>query len=673
MAATSSDSAALGKEEGGEPMATARYLEEEIRELPLLKSVDELRGLSCALYSFRCCWDELQKHIDFIQNAIDVKIKRSYADHVSQRPLPLLPEVVTAADARASASANSPLPDSVRLSSRDFAQGSLPSCEMAKNSSRSELESLCETMCSRGLRKYIASCLSDVAKLREEAPEALKRAPNPAKLVLDCIGRFYLQGSKAYTRDSPMVPARQASVLMLEFFLLAGCVENEIDPLVKEEAEIAAIAWRKRLINEGGVSKAHGVDARGLLLFIGCYGIPAVFECEDLSDLLLLSSPREIADALRRSCFLLERIPDIIHGMVKNRMHIEAIDVACTFRVEEKFPPQKILISFLRESKEVWKRTRREAQGSPAPLKAANEKQLAALKSLIKCLEDHKMDPMKILAGCNLNDKITNLEKEIADLAKKMEEKANLKRKAGEIESSKKMRTQEVKHPWPAANVSSQGPPAILVSHDRRTFGLAGGNSLNDGFSGIKLFTGGFPGVLTEWSGVSSMTSAAVQDATENVFSTIADIGGGLATVAAAGARVAGTSRGSGGFQSTGPISGICGALLGGNGVGQITANGVGPCGWYGDGNFSNTYVENSFNDPASRRKGLFGSQSSLEQGFLGLTSTPSLSVLKQSSGSNLYRFADTVLEGDSYYGGGSSTDNPSPSSMHVRQSSFPH
>ena len=61
-------------------------------------------------------------------------------------------------------------------------------------------------------------------KLREEVPKALELSPNPAKLVLECSGRFFLQGSKAYTKDSPMIPAREASVLVLECFLL---MENE--------------------------------------------------------------------------------------------------------------------------------------------------------------------------------------------------------------------------------------------------------------------------------------------------------------------------------------------------------------------------------------------------------------------------------------------------------------
>jgi hypothetical protein len=54
--------------------------------------------------------------------------------------------------------------------------------------------------------------------------------------------------------------------------------------------------------------------------------------------------------------------------MMKNGMSVEAVDVAYTFGVEEKFPPQEILTSFLRKSKEAWKRTRTVAHGSPMVL-----------------------------------------------------------------------------------------------------------------------------------------------------------------------------------------------------------------------------------------------------------------------------------------------------------------
>lgn len=153
------------------------------------------------------------------------------------------------------------------------------------------------------------SNLSNLSKLREEVPLALKLAPNPAKLVLDCFGRFFLQGIKAYYKDSPMIPSRKASVLILEYFLLMGFDSGEIEDAVKQEAELSAVDWRKRLVIEGGLVKACETDARGLLLLIGCFGIPKVFKYEDIRDLIRAGNVREISDVLRRSNVLLTRIP----------------------------------------------------------------------------------------------------------------------------------------------------------------------------------------------------------------------------------------------------------------------------------------------------------------------------------------------------------------------------
>ncbi|KAA8540585.1 hypothetical protein F0562_024496 [Nyssa sinensis] len=303
-----------------------------------------------------------------------------------------------------------------------------------KHSSRSEVEYLCEMMCSRGLRKYMVSNLSSIAKLRKEVTVALKLAPKPATLVFQCLGRFYLQGRKAYCKDSPMITARQASVLVLECFLLMGCNDVQIEPSVKEEAELTAVAWRKRLVSEGGVSKACEIDARGLLFLIGCFGIPPAFKNEDVGDLFRPSNAREISDVLRRSNVLLARIAEIIEGMIKNKMEVEAVDIAYTFGLEDRFPPQPNLTSFLRKSKEAWKKTRKAAEGSSTAVNEANKKHLADLKSVIKCLEDHKIDPLKLLPGWKINEKISSLEKDIADFDKKMGEKVMPKRKADEGE-----------------------------------------------------------------------------------------------------------------------------------------------------------------------------------------------------------------------------------------------
>lgn len=159
--------------------------------------------------------------------------------------------------------------------------------------------------------------LPDLQMLREEVPKALRQAPNPSKLVLECLGKFFLQGSKAFTKNSPMLPAREASILVLECFILMMGLDStsencnavlDIEKTVKEEADVAALAWRKRLVTEGGVAKASQIDARGLLLFVACFGIPALFRLEDIRDLVMAGNAKEVVGVLQKSHVLMSKI-----------------------------------------------------------------------------------------------------------------------------------------------------------------------------------------------------------------------------------------------------------------------------------------------------------------------------------------------------------------------------
>ena len=283
------EKAVLVKEEAGESLDESQKQKSEF-----MKSVVELDGLSIAIHSFTRRLDELQKHLEFIENTIESRSKQLL---LIENTNLVAVETITELEEEKEAQ-------------RGEGEEEFPSSRGTK----SEVEYLCEMMCSRSLRKYIVSNMSDEAKLREEVPAALKFAPKPAKLVLDCIGRFYLQGSKAYTKNSPMIPARQASLLILEFFLLSDCDGDNVNEKEKDEAHSAALAWRKRLVTEGGLSRATPIDARGLLLFIASFGIPSRFSNQDLRDLILLTilSTQNISTALRRSPLLLARIPGSI-------------------------------------------------------------------------------------------------------------------------------------------------------------------------------------------------------------------------------------------------------------------------------------------------------------------------------------------------------------------------
>nr|XP_023928437.1 protein FRIGIDA-like isoform X1 [Quercus suber]POF24331.1 protein frigida [Quercus suber] len=564
----------LVKEEAGESLDESQKQKSEF-----MKSVVELDGLSIAIHSFTRRLDELQKHLEFIENTIESRSKQLLL--IENTNLVVVETITEELEEEKEAAQGGEVPSS--------------------RGTKSEVEYLCEMMCSRSLRKYIVSNMSDEAKLREEVPAALKFAPKPAKLVLDCIGRFYLQGSKAYTKNSPMIPARQASLLILEFFLLSDCDCDNVNEKEKDEAHSAALAWRKRLVTEGGLSRATPIDARGLLLFIASFGIPSRFSNQDLRDLILLTT-QNISTALRRSPLLLARIPDIIEEMMKNGRSVEAVDVAYTFGVEEKFHPQTILTSFLSKSKEAWKRTRAVAHGSMV-LKEANEKQLAALKSVIRCLEDHKIDPTKLLPGWRIKENIINLEKEISDLDNKIEDKVMWKRKADEIQSSNQMKGQGMKRLFFTARAPPLMSPPVGGIQEQRVITQVESKSSYDGLMPVNLLDGEQSGHVSNYPTASFIPHGS---------------GAGFLPKNVLGTTV------------------------------------IGPAyGWHGHGIGDATFRERSIG------QGFVGQPASLE-GFPGLPNSPrSVDVTDRSTTSDLYRFADTVLEGEAGQGSGSHKVGP--------------
>ncbi|XP_060205326.1 protein FRIGIDA-like [Lycium barbarum] len=387
-------------------------------------SIANFLKLSNAFSGFQRCFAELQQHIEVIGTAID-----------ALRP----PDTTNTTPVHVSSE-----PEQEPSSESDPSEEEEEEVKSPQlKSTRSELEKLCETMDGRGLRKYMISRISDINGLTEQVPKALKLSPNPAKLVLECLGKFYLQGSKAYVKGSPMIIGRKASILVLECFLLMGIDEGvEIEKAVKEEAEKAALAWRKRLVVEGGLRKAYDMDARGLLLLIGCFGIPGRFRNEDIRDLLLASPfKKNMSGALRRSNVFMTKIPEIIEGMLRQNMEIDAVDIAYIFGIEGRFNPQRLVTSFLRESEKPLKKMKGKSQGSLADVNEAKKNHLAALRSTVKCLRRHSVDLSELLPGWQINEKIMSLEKEIST-----GEKMAQKRKNDETESSGRFSNKEAKH-----------------------------------------------------------------------------------------------------------------------------------------------------------------------------------------------------------------------------------
>ncbi|XP_010318685.3 FRIGIDA-like protein 2 [Solanum lycopersicum] len=430
-----------------------------------------LRKLSDSLLALQCCLTELNQHINSVRSIIPSVIPGLATNISTLLPTssppatePLLKsESSWESDPSEEEEEEKEKKEEEELRSRRSEEVQSPhrselksphSSELKSSRSkevqfphRSELESFCKSMNSSELRRYMVMRVSDTNRLLEEVPKALRLSPHPARLVLDSMGKIYFQGRNSYTKNSRMVWRRKAAVLVLECFLLMRVDKVEIEKEVKEEADKAALAWRKRMIAEGGVGKACEMDARGLLLLLGCFGIPGGFSNEDIRDLLLISHITKIYRALRRSNVLKAKIPEIIEGMVKQNSEVDAVHIAYTFRID-RFNPRRILTSFLLNSRESLKKRNEKSEGSLAAVNEAKRKHLNDLTSVIKCLKCHDIDPSKLLPEWKINEKIMALEKEIRGFDKHAERK----RKSDETESSRGFRNREAKRsynpPW---------------------------------------------------------------------------------------------------------------------------------------------------------------------------------------------------------------------------------
>ncbi|XP_058226571.1 protein FRIGIDA-like isoform X3 [Rhododendron vialii] len=644
----------------------------------LTDKVSELRSLSASLSSFLRRYDELQAHLDFIRSKLPQPNPNTPASPVTEALAPAaaqlpnsqscLSEIESpcvsmpsrglsnciASRPEALASAAAEVPNSVSTvdnntqpcpseieslcvstPSRGLSNcivshtetiasptAEVPNSVAAVDETRpwlSEIQSLCVSMSSRGLYNYIVSHVLEVAKLRQEGPGLLGLAPNPVKLVLECL---------RHGKDSTRVEERKASVLVLEFLLLMGGNCGEIEAKLKEEAEVVAMEWRNRVFKEGGgVKRGCEVDGRALLLLIGCFGIPSVFKNEDVRDLIEGCNVKEISESLRRSDILVARIPEIVEEMMKKKMAVKAVDIACTFGMESRYPPQLCMQQFLKQSKDTVMEERKVSSSDEA-LNEANKKYLANLKSALKCLVDHKIDPH--IPGWNIPILISGLQRSTTRRNKRIEEKVTQKREADEPpESLKNLTSQEVKRTRLSHNsyVDGKSSSEGLIPTNLLNGGIHGHNaSFSASSSGLHVPPAGpYPGPGVH-GGMPVDSVGLVVNTNGQPYRWHGD--------APSRERLIGCS-----YAEPTPL--MIGHM-GGYNVGQVDNNYFQPNVWHGNAPLRERVIGHSHPEPASLGvNGVFRVSPSIE-GFVGLLNPSSTSSRKPDSG--LYGFADTVI-----------------------------
>lgn len=105
---------------------------------------------------------------------------------------------------------------------------------------------------------------------------------------------------------------------------------------------------------------------------------------------------------------------------------------------------------------------------------------MAALKSVINCLEGFKVDIAKLLPEWKLKDTILQLERDIGDVAKKVEDNSVPKRKLDKSSTSKKVKGPDTKRTRFDVRDPFVASPSVTTLQGQRIASLIDGNSSYD-------------------------------------------------------------------------------------------------------------------------------------------------------------------------------------------------
>lgn len=148
---------------------------------------------------------------------------------------------------------------------------------------------------------------------------------------------------------------------------------------------------------------------------VATFGIAAEFPKDDLCKLVLAVSWRRQIPKLCGALALIEKMPDIVEELVNKGKQVEAVYFAHAAGLFEKFPPVPLLKAYLKNSKKATLATLKSGNNSAA-VNEANTKELTALRTVIKCIEEHNLE--SLFPTSNLQNRVADLEKKRAERKK---------------------------------------------------------------------------------------------------------------------------------------------------------------------------------------------------------------------------------------------------------------
>ncbi|KAF8377611.1 hypothetical protein HHK36_030993 [Tetracentron sinense] len=337
---------------------------------------------------------------------------------------------------------------------------------------RPEITQLCEEMDAKGLLNFIMENRKNISAIRDEIAVALKSVTEPARLVLDSLEGFYPPDETTHLenkRDASLQGMRRSCVMLMEAVapLLTRAelgADHLLSPETEQQAKAIADEWKPKLAGADiDATNGNSLEAEAFLQLLATFKIASEFDEEELCKFVLAIARRRQAPELCRSLGLTHKMPGVVEVLVNSGKQIDAVRFVQAFHLTETFPPVPLLKTYLKDLRRNSQGKGGNSGGASGAQNDANAQELAALRAVIRCVEEYKLEA---------DYPLDPLQKRVAQLEKM---KADKKRTGGAVKYQQPKRAR--------ANGGFYGYRMPIASADRQpppVFGERGG-----GYAGV--------------------------------------------------------------------------------------------------------------------------------------------------------------------------------------------
>ncbi|KAF9622644.1 hypothetical protein IFM89_032543 [Coptis chinensis] len=297
-----------------------------------------------------------------------------------------------------------------------------------------KLRSFCVKMDFSEFWKFVTGKKKELDLLRVKIPVALAECIDPAKFVLEAISEVFPVDKRDGKSGERSNDLGWACVLVLESLIpvvadpVLGNSRPLVTPKMKERARKIADVWKESLDQRGGIENVKTPDVHTFLQHLVTFGIVSKEDMNLYRKLIVGSAWRKQMPKLAVSLGLKDKMADMIEELISKGQHVDAVHFTFDVGLVDKFPPVPLLKAYLKDSRTAATSILEDRSNAGRALLLAGRKEQSALRAVIKCIEEYKLEAEFPSEG--LRKRLEQLEKTKVDKKKPAAVPANKRTRA---------------------------------------------------------------------------------------------------------------------------------------------------------------------------------------------------------------------------------------------------